>query len=1191
MPIQSGNIKFVKSQVMQDTDDGGGRATGNVIADGASNEIFPDISEMDRAGGRVRVRKAFLTVATDDTDLLLGTNVCIARPPTNPGVSVSLFTDNNYFSRRTESVNRIEAYLYKAAMLNCRLLNQHLAGMTTLTLASQQQEDLPAPGQTLYIVDHENQPDEVNQYIRTIAVAASGVVDFIIMTPGGEEKSRYPLHYNTYTLSDALRADYAGGEAVTNDSNTALGTARVRDVVVADSARYYGASPLAADVAAGELTLQIASIWNRIVPASITEVPLPDRALAGSTATPVAISTSNLTHDFQRSGLVYNLPTACMPGLTTSTMWNGVTDDGLGVLWANGAPVAAVDYTTGAIAFNQQPQDTDFSISYRPAATPAVLLDSTQRLVTEDNRSATWVVPLPTIPAAGTTTVEFMALGKWYTLKDDGSGTLKGNDAAFGSGSVNMTTGTVTVTLGALPDVYSSVMFFWSTPQLVLQQIDPASNTYEPPRIEIALDTPIKPGTLGITWQGGSAVDNGNNSLTGDAGGAVDYASGIVYFRPNTLAAPGTDYHLAWQAPQSVSSWTGIADSSNGISGTLANAPVKPGSLSCTFLVAQTLTDQKANGDELAEKFLRVTAHDDGNGSWVAAGYADGITGGIDYATGEFSLSFARASIATVYEYATATEKFWEKSPLTTYDDYYQMERTIKIQVGAHQASTLLRMDTGATAIKYISMEAFTNGQDSHSLDIGSNATLSLPLVKMQIGVTIVPGSILFTLNGTVYFDKGGIIFRDPDPATGIGTPSGSIDYASGIISLTYWQPGVYAFSLKGGLMNPNLSGRAFFCGRTALAPIKGESLFIVGNLADGTVINVAADAFGNFTADRVQGNINTETGLFNLVFAPNESDLAGLTEDEADAAYKQAMLLPASASYSAVGYSYLPMNAAQLGLDPTRLPTDGRVPVFRVGDFIVLGKSIEQAAATYSNGNTVDLGATNISRARILGADGYAIHEGWNVNLASGVVTITDVSTWAQPVTISARIENMRRVSDVQINGRISLTAPLTADFTAGDIVSSALVIGDIFGRYTNMFDQQSWNNTWLDVQQGNAATATYDDASYPVSVTNEGAITERWCIRFDSTTSISVIGEHAGIVWQGGFTNDIAPINPAVGVPYFTLPAGGFGTGWATGNIIRFNTIGAATPIWIIETVQQGTEAEGNDAWELLARGDVDA
>jgi hypothetical protein len=44
------------------------------------------------------------------------------------------------------------------------------------------------------------------------------------------------------------------------------------------------------------------------------------------------------------------------------------------------------------------------------------------------------------------------------------------------------------------------------------------------------------------------------------------------------------------------------------------------------------------------------------------------------------------------------------------------------------------------------------------------------------------------------------------------------------------------------------------------------------------------------------------------------------------------------SLRYSAVAYSYLPLDADLLGIDPVRLPSDGRVPIFRPGGFAVVG-------------------------------------------------------------------------------------------------------------------------------------------------------------------------------------------------------------------------------------------------------------
>jgi len=177
-----------------------------------------------------------------------------------------------------------------------------------------------------------------------------------------------------------------------------------------------------------------------------------------------------------------------------------------------------------------------------------------------------------------------------------------------------------------------------------------------------------------------------------------------------------------------------------------------------------------------------------------------------------------------------------------------------------------------------------------------------------------------------------------------------------------------------------------------------------------------------------------------------------------------------------------------------------------------------------------------------------------------------------------------------VQINGEISFTRPLTHAYPLGSHVSSALVAGDLFARVNLVFDQSTWNGAWSDALSGSSATATFNNTQYPIRVTNRGALTERWIVRLTNSTSFEVIGENVGVIATGNTSADCAPNNPATGVPYFHLPALGWGNGWATGNVLRFNTIGAQFPVWVVRTVQQGPESVPDDNFTLLIRGDVD-
>ena len=58
MPIQSGDVKLLKSAVMADVPEGGGAPTGTHHSRWRLERHLPDISELDRAGGRVNLRKS-----------------------------------------------------------------------------------------------------------------------------------------------------------------------------------------------------------------------------------------------------------------------------------------------------------------------------------------------------------------------------------------------------------------------------------------------------------------------------------------------------------------------------------------------------------------------------------------------------------------------------------------------------------------------------------------------------------------------------------------------------------------------------------------------------------------------------------------------------------------------------------------------------------------------------------------------------------------------------------------------------------------------------------------------------------------------------------------------------------------------------------------------------------------------------
>jgi len=107
---------------------------------------------------------------------------------------------------------------------------------------------------------------------------------------------------------------------------------------------------------------------------------------------------------------------------------------------------------------------------------------------------------------------------------------------------------------------------------------------------------------------------------------------------------------------------------------------------------------------------------------------------------------------------------------------------------------------------------------------------------------------------------------------------------------------------------------------------------------------------------------------------------------------------------------------------------------------------------------------------------------------------------------------------------------------------------------------------------------------------VTNKGAIQERWAIVFTDATNFRCIGEYSGISGTGVVGEDFFPINPVTKVPYFKIKKEGWGSGWASGNAVRFNTVAANFPVWAIRTVKQSEPAVISDQFQIMLRGDID-
>ena len=646
MPIQSGDIKLLKSAVMADVPEGGGAVTGDVIADGGSNTIFPDISDLDRAIGAAKLRQIAVAVRTLGNPVYMGANLIIAQPPADPRVSVTLFAARP-FERRSEAVKRLESYLTTGPEWAGYLLENHLQNQRAVQIFQRENSEPPLIGQTLVLTQNEGLSTEKQQYVRVIS-ASSVVREFT-----DEEGKDYKARVVTCEISDLLRVDFTGSPPSRKFTRAPSAT-KIRESTVADAGAYASTSPLAQAAELGDFGARVSSIFTQLVPTAQVETPISDLRVNGlsfalvATGGPVTISLTTVfspASSMHVGGPVY-------PG-SLSIVRSGVTvtDQG-GRLISSGQDVGLIDYDNGICTLSVSVfGDTGgtHQVTFVPAAAPDLVSDQRAILVTAETRSLSYAFVMEDIPVRRTLSLSYLAQGRWYVLRDDGSGALRGIDAAFGVGTLSYTTGSVSVTLGALPDVGSSILVqSYSNVTTVA-----ASNTMlaNGGKVYVAINSDgelteergsksFAIGSVQVTWTDGTpktATDDGAGGLTGDATGQIDYTRGVVRLSPNALPPPGTVFTLGkTQSVGGQQTAVGVAVSG----GNLGATNITPGSVSFDLPVTYQYTAQSGYALSFTTRHAVITVSDDGAGNLrFSDGGINRICGTINYATG--ALGFA----------------------------------------------------------------------------------------------------------------------------------------------------------------------------------------------------------------------------------------------------------------------------------------------------------------------------------------------------------------------------------------------------------------------------------------------------------------------------------------------------------------------------------------------------------------------
>ncbi len=1221
MTILTGDIKLLKSQVLLDTSDGGGAMTANEVVDGLSNNLFADISELDRTYGRVSLRKAYVAVTTTSVDSYYGAHAIISRVPDDPRVSVSLFSTKDWFDRRTQARDKIERYLARGPKWAGHLLEMQLEGQRAIQLSLRTSDDEPKVGQGLNLVQFEGLPTEYEQYVRVTKVTSVERT----FTVGGKDVVRKVV---TIEISDPLRYNFEG-PTVAQFEEGVLGKAFCRDTRVANAATYYGAVKLTNAAIINDASIQAGSIFAQLVPSAQSETPLVDLTAASLSSLYVPGSNGNVVTTVNAPvgpNTKLFIGNSVVPGSLSLTVGGNTVVDTAGDLKSGSTIVGFIEYDKGLLNFtaNATNYSGPMPLSFRPAAVPTRVADTASISIVQDTRGYNYTITLLPIPQPGSLVVSYMSQGKVYYLYDKGDGVLRGSDAAFGTGNINFTTGSVIVTTGALPDALSELIFAWGKSATAFTRSNMA---VAPARLELTTGHPqVAPGTVTITWLvnavAKTATDNGNGSITGDATGKINYASGKVELTPTQLYQKGTEFTVAYQygPPNEQRFDMPTRDVNGNVTITLPNigGAIIPKSVELVWNV--DILDSATLGNIFSTQtfeppppmFRRdplVQAFDNGTGGFKRSGGAV-QAGSVNYATRE-------VSITPEFEVQIPKPIFGNKqigetsqAQVVNGGSTNLVVRTYRYQLLSWQyVPTLATMpfdEKGYMVVKWRTSAG------------GTAATETFQANQLRFDITpgfaedILQGSVRFVLGGKTYVDRLGSLYHTISPTTGAGTLAGQVQYQSGAITMDDWTPGAAnSLNLQSLVTEMNVQPVDEVVFRVPIAPVRTGSVQIravpiEGN--SGEQVSVTADGTGKISSPYMVGAIDYQSGVVRIRFGQKVAVTAAVqlqpwynadavfTEGGVQKIIKPRPVYADSIRYNAVGYTYLPLSADILGMDPVRLPSDGRVPIFRVGDVCVIHNTQSMAfPGTPSVGTTLNVGRVRVSYIKIYDTNNAPLDPAmYNTDLDAGTVTLKSnyaLGPLLLPLRAEHRIEDMAMVTDVQINGRLALNRPLTHDFPANSsVVSSAVFIGDMQARAFNKFSQESWTTVWSDSIIGNPTTSQYNDTLYPLVTTNRGSLEERWALIFTNSTSFRVVGKSVGQIDTGSINTDLAPVNPATGQPYFTLNKLGWGTGWAAGNVLRFNTAAANYPVWLARTVLQGPATALNDSFQLQVRGDID-
>jgi hypothetical protein len=962
-----------------------------------------------------------------------------------------------------------------------------------------------------------------------------------------------------------------------------------------------GIKALTAPAAFGDYSVKVANLYSPVIPTALAETPIADTTPAASITTLVLANTGTVTVttalDCIGPTKSWFLGSGIYPGTLSISVSGSTIVDVAGSVLLGATVVGSVNYSAGVVTWNASCPaygTNSKTATWKPAAAPIRVGDTDMIPVTLENQGFVYVTTLEPIPSPGSLRVSYRAAGTWYSLEDAGNGVMTGVNSSYGSGVLSLTTGTVQLTLGALPDVDSAIMLTWGVPVTTVARGGEALAS--PVWRGHLANAGTAPGTISASWTVGGTTytltDNSAGVLAGTGGvGTIRYSDGFYEIRPSALPPSGTQLSITYaHGPVTSESFSSPAREPDGsIHLTLASPP-RHGMVEIDYPVVITkegevVVDSRGQPIEVTKR-----VRDNAAGVLVVTG---GTNGSVNYTGG---------ILAWFPDYTGAY-------PVPTYKSHRNAGTFLGYStwyVGNVMTACDAIFSNGDITVKYRPVES-----DSTVTETSTLLALEIDL-SMAWGETIAPNSLRFRLAGAVYVQTAGVIYRDPSATTGVGTLAGTLDAATGVARITSWvsggSPAVTLDALTTQIGAHPVSLAVF---ATVISPIRSGSLQLRWVTLEGVPKSKTVDEDGylqdtdaTIQVDPLFGVVVARFGHYRPVSALTPEELASdwydpdATEDieGVNSIWKPQLVLSDSIIYNAVGQTYMPPDSDLLGVNAAKLPPDGKALILRPGMLALVHHTDSLAASSLAAGQVIDCGRTRLYRVVIEDSAGLRLASDlFTLNRELGTLTMADplpLDGFTSPYAIHHSVADLRRIRSADINGTVALLGPTTHDYPSGESYLSGVVyIGTLQARVAGVFAQATWTNVWSDVLIGSAPLAQYNNALFPIAVTNESAYPDRFLVQFTSSTDFRVIGENLGIIGIGSVNTNCEPINTLTGEPYFKIDYRGWGIGWATGNCLRFNVAGACYPIDVVRAVQPGDPMSAIDKFELLLIGNVDA